>query len=141
MRILAVGRYDGGRDVGCLAAVQEGLALAVGEVGVGGEDGGLLEHVLDGYFVGLRLLGMVGLALIVSGRGAAPEEIQDRGGGMSNEKTRVGLGLVLGRGLSLQIHDNNARPNKINEGEKNEQRAKGEGVDWEGVKVEGFCCF
>lgn len=51
------------------------MALAGGEVGVGGEDGGLLEHVLDGYFIGVRLLGMLGLVLIGSGRGAAPEEI------------------------------------------------------------------
>ena len=66
-----------GRDVGSPAVMQEGLAVAGGEVGVGGEDGGLLEHVLDGYFVGVGLLGMVGLVFIGSGRGAAPEEIQD----------------------------------------------------------------
>lgn len=60
---------------------------------------------------------------------------------MSNKKTRVGLGLLLGRGLSLQLHDYNARRNKINEGEENEQWTEGEGVDREGAKVEGFCCF
>lgn len=77
LRIPAVGRYVRGRDVGSPATVKEGLALAVGHVGVGGENGGLLEHVLDGYFVGVRLLGMRRLVFIGSGRGAAPEEVQD----------------------------------------------------------------
>ena len=60
---------------------------------------------------------------------------------MSDEKTRVGLGLVLGRGLSLQLHDNNTRPNKINGGARNGQRTKGQEVDWGGSGLEGFWGF
>ena len=75
--ILAMRRYAGGRDLGSLAVVQEGLALTGRHVAVDGKDGRLLEHVFDGYFVGVRLLGMLGLVFIGSGRGAAPKEIQD----------------------------------------------------------------
>lgn len=60
---------------------------------------------------------------------------------MSDEKTRVGLGLLLCRGLSLQLHDNNTRRNKINEGESNELRIVGEEGDWEGAGVERFWGF
>lgn len=77
LRILAMRGYAGRRDLLRLALMKNGLALTVRHVSIDRKDGRFLKHVFDGYFMRMRLLGMLGLVLIGSGRGTAPKDIQD----------------------------------------------------------------